>query len=55
MAIGELYGINGDEPLKRSKIKDMETRHIKAVLKDCNPTKTLKDCMLAELELRNAK
>ena len=46
------YGKNGDEPLHRIQIKDMETEHIEAVLRECGPSKVRANCMKRELELR---
>ena len=43
------YGINGDQPIRCIPIAYMETDHLKAVLKECNPRGVLKSCMLEEL------
>lgn len=47
------YGKEGNSPLKRIKIKDMETDHIEAVLRECAPRKVLRDCMNEELKRRS--
>lgn len=47
------YGKNGDEDLHYITIADMETDHIKAVLRECMPATVLKNCMYKELEERN--
>jgi hypothetical protein len=49
------YGKNGDEPLKRIAIRDMETEHIQAVLNECNPSAVFKNCMEEELKQRGMK
>lgn len=49
------YGKNGDEPLKRIAIRDMETEHIQAVLNGCNPADVFKNCMEEELKQRGMK
>ncbi len=49
------FGIRGDQPLRDIPIAKMETSHIEAVLKECRPCETLKNCMKKELELRNDK
>lgn len=46
------YGIRGDQPRRDIPIAEMETSHIEAVLRECHPTETLKNCMKKELELR---
>ena len=47
------YGKNGDQPLKRIKIKDMETEHIEAVLKMCRVNPLHREVMQKELEFRD--
>jgi hypothetical protein len=46
------YGINGDQPLRFIKIKDMETAHIEAVLKIPTVRGVHRACMEHELETR---
>ena len=46
------YGIRGDQPRRDIPIAEMETSHIKAVLRQCNPTPVLRNCMVSELETR---
>jgi len=43
------YGKEGDQPIRWIPIADMETDHLKAVLKECNPRGVLKSCMIEEL------
>lgn len=47
------YGKNGDKPLKYVSIRDMETEHIQAVLRECNPTEVFRKCMGKELDVRD--
>jgi hypothetical protein len=47
------FGIRGDQPRRDIPIAEMETAHIEAVLRECDPTEILKNCMIKELELRN--
>jgi len=47
------YGIRGDQPRRDIPIAEMETSHIEAVLRECRPNETLKNCMTKELETRN--
>lgn len=47
------FGLRGDQPLKDVPVNQMETSHIKAVLRECHPTRVLKNCMIKELEFRN--
>ena len=49
------YGINGDQPLYRMPIKEMEEAHINAVLQNCRPTQVLANCMSKELIFRETK
>lgn len=49
------YGKDGDQPLKYITVAEMETSHIEAVLRDCNPIDVIKNCLVKELEERNAK
>ena len=46
-------GVNGDQPVTYKLIKDMETTHIEAVLRECNPMEQIKNCMEKELEFRS--
>lgn len=46
------YGKEGKSPLRYIKIADMETDHIKAVLKECNPQQVIRVCMEHELIAR---
>lgn len=46
------YGKDGKQPFKYKSIEDMETDHIKAVLKECRPHTVIANCMKKELELR---
>lgn len=46
------YGKTGIQPYRMIPIADMETTHILAVLKECNPSLVYKNCMLEELEVR---
>jgi hypothetical protein len=46
------YGKHGDQPLTRKTIASMETEHIQAVLKECNPSLVIKNCMEKELQKR---
>ena len=43
------YGKDGNEPLKRIFIEDMETEHIQAVIRECAPSAVLETCMKKEL------
>ena len=47
------YGIRGDQPLSYISVGAMETAHLEAVLRECNPATVIKNCMEKELELRN--
>ena len=51
------YGINGDQPLKRVKLSDMGSDHIKAVLKDNEKRPTVYPAVITamqdELQFRN--
>ena len=47
------YGKDGKQPLRRIKIADMETSHIEAVLRECNPIGVIRNCMENELLFRN--
>ena len=47
------FGIRGDQPRSDIRIADMETAHLEAVLRECQPHKVLKNCMTNELETRN--
>jgi hypothetical protein len=47
------YGKNGDQPLSYISVAEMETAHLEAVLRLCNPTTVIKNCMEKELEMRN--
>lgn len=49
------YGKGGKEPLHYLKVGEMETAHIKAVLKECNPSLIIKKCMKQELSARKEK
>lgn len=46
------YGKDGNHPLKRIAICDMETEHIQAVLAECQPSYVFLNCMKKELKLR---
>ncbi len=45
------YGINGDQPLKYVKIKDMSTDHLEACVVDCSQSKMIAT-FVAELNYR---
>ena len=47
------YGKNADQPLSYISVGAMETAHLEAVLRECNPATVIKNCMEKELELRN--
>ena len=48
------YGIDGKQPLQFKPIADMDTDHIKAVLRNVNyMSPVIKACMLVELEERD--
>jgi hypothetical protein len=51
------YGINGDQPLKRVKLSDMNSDHIRAVLKDNEKRPTVYPSVVTamqdELQFRN--
>mgnify|MGYP000030855634 FL=1 len=51
------YGINGDQPLKRVKLSDMNSNHIRAVLKDNEERPTVYTSVITamqdELQFRN--
>ena len=48
------YGIDGKQPLQFKPIADMDTDHIKSVLRKVNfISPVIKDCMLVEIEERN--
>jgi len=46
------YGKDGKKPFKRVAVKDMETGHIEAVLRECSPSLVYKNCMEQELKER---
>ena len=46
------YGIKGDQPLSYIKLCDMETEHIKSVVRVCNVYPQLKSVMEKELDHR---
>ena len=43
------YGKDGKQPLRLIPIALMETEHIQAVLKECNPYNVIRNCMEREL------
>ena len=47
------YGINGDQPLKYVKIKDMSTDHLEACVVDCSQSKMIAS-FVAELNYRKS-
>lgn len=48
------YGPDGDQPLTRVKVADMDTSHIKAVLgMERRPSPYIYNCMVKELEVRD--
>ena len=47
------YGKDGDQPLKRIPVAEMETDHIKAVIAECRPAHVFMNCFEEELEMRN--
>jgi len=48
------YGIHGNSLLSFKIIKNMDTDHLKAVLKNCNPEAYIKHCMIQEIIRREA-
>lgn len=48
------YGKHGDQPLTLKPIADMDTGHIAAVLTECNPAQVYRECMVKEMEYRDA-
>jgi hypothetical protein len=49
------YGKNGDQPLTYKAVADMETEHIEAVLRECQPRDVIKACLETELKQREVK
>ena len=47
------YGKDGDQPLKRVQVANMEREHIKAVLNECDPMPVMRKCMERELVYRD--
>lgn len=47
------YGIDGDQPIKFVKLKDLTSKHIENILEYCKPTGKIEKVFLDELQYRS--